>query len=344
MAGLFSLGRGRSSSGGGNNQEQQNNNPTAEIPQENWFPYRSEDISYKGFEPWQQQQHQELLHQRHQNPQQDLYSSAVGLGVGPSRASINISEESSSRSAAAAAAFMMMRPVGSGGGGSISCQDCGNQAKKDCLHMRCRTCCKSRGFECQTHVKSTWVPASKRRERQHQLTAFQQQQQQQLQICGENPKRQRENPSSSSLACTRLTNNMSGLELGNFPAEVSSPALFRCVRVGDIDESEEMLAYQTAVNIGGHVFKGILYDHGPESNYMAPGETSSGGGGGGGGGRSLNLITAGTATTSASVSATGGGGVTVASTTAAFLDPSSLYPAPLNTFMAGTQFFPNPRS
>ncbi|KAJ6736793.1 PROTEIN SHORT INTERNODES [Salix viminalis] len=343
MAGLFSLGRGRSSSSsGGNNQEQQNNNPTAEIPQENWFPYRSEDISYKGFEPWQQQHHQELLHQRHQNPQQDLYSSAAGLGVGPSRASINISEESSSRSAAAAAAFMMMRPVGSGGGGSISCQDCGNQAKKDCSHMRCRTCCKSRGFECQTHVKSTWVPASKRRERQHQLTAFQQQQQQQqLQIRGENPKRQRENPSSSSLACTRLANNMSGLELGNFPAEVSSPALFRCVRVGDIDESEEMLAYQTAVNIGGHVFKGILYDHGPESNYMAPGETSSGGGGGG---RSLNLITAGTATTSASVSATGGGGVTVASTTAAFLDPSSLYPAPLNTFMAGTQFFPNPRS
>uniref|UniRef100_A0A6N2N420 Uncharacterized protein n=1 Tax=Salix viminalis TaxID=40686 RepID=A0A6N2N420_SALVM len=340
MAGLFSLGRGRSSSSsGGNNQEQQNNNPTAEIPQENWFPYRSEDISYKGFEPWQQQHHQELLHQRHQNPQQDLYSSAAGLGVGPSRASINISEESSSRSAAAAAAFMMMRPVGSGGGGSISCQDCGNQAKKDCSHMRCRTCCKSRGFECQTHVKSTWVPASKRRERQHQLTAFQQQQQ--LQIRGENPKRQRENPSSSSLACTRLANNMSGLELGNFPAEVSSPALFRCVRVGDIDESEEMLAYQTAVNIGGHVFKGILYDHGPESNYMAPGETSSGGGGGG---RSLNLITAGTATTSASVSATGGGGVTVASTTAAFLDPSSLYPAPLNTFMAGTQFFPNPRS
>ncbi|XP_061949628.1 protein SHI RELATED SEQUENCE 1 [Populus nigra] len=331
MAGLFSLGRGSSSS---NNQEDQqnNNNPPTEIPQESWFWYKSEDIPYKSFELWQQQ-HQELLHQRHQNPQQDLYSSAVGLGVGPSRTSINISDESSSRSAAAAEAFMMMRPGGSGtgGAGSISCQDCGNQAKKDCIHMRCRTCCKSRGFECQTHVKSTWVPASKRRERQQQLNLLQQQQQQQLQIRGENPKRQRENP-SSSLACTRLANSMSGLELGNFPSEVSSPALFRCVRVSGIDESEEMLAYQTAVNIGGHVFKGILYDHGPDSNYMAPGETSSGGGGV----QPLNLITAGTAT--------GGGGVTVASTTAAFLDPSSLYPAPLNTFMAGTQFFPNPRS
>lgn len=206
MAGLFSLGRGGSSS---NNQEDQqnNNNPPTEIPQESWFWYRSEDIPYKSFELWQQQQHQQLLHQRHQNPQQDLYSSAAGLGVGPSRTSINISDESSSRSAAEA--FMMIRPGGSGtgGAGSISCQDCGNQAKKDCIHMRCRTCCKSRGFDCQTHVKSTWVPASKRRERQQQLDLLQQQQQ--LQNRGENPKRQRENP-NSSLACTRLANNMSG--------------------------------------------------------------------------------------------------------------------------------------
>jgi LRP1 type putative zinc finger protein len=57
------------------------------------------------------------------------------------------------------------------GAGSISCQDCGNQAKKDCVHMRCRTCCKSRGFDCPTHVKSTWVPAARRRERQQQIAA-----------------------------------------------------------------------------------------------------------------------------------------------------------------------------
>ena len=50
--------------------------------------------------------------------------------------------------------------------GGMNCQDCGNQAKKDCPHMRCRTCCKSRGFDCQTHVKSTWVSAARRRERQ----------------------------------------------------------------------------------------------------------------------------------------------------------------------------------
>lgn len=57
--------------------------------------------------------------------------------------------------------------VGGGGststsGSTMTCQDCGNQAKKDCSHRRCRTCCKSRGFDCATHVKSTWVPAARR--------------------------------------------------------------------------------------------------------------------------------------------------------------------------------------
>lgn len=46
------------------------------------------------------------------------------------------------------------------------CRDCGNRAKKECIHQRCRTCCKSRGYDCPTHEKSTWVPAAKRRERQ----------------------------------------------------------------------------------------------------------------------------------------------------------------------------------
>jgi LRP1 type putative zinc finger protein len=63
--------------------------------------------------------------------------------------------------------------AGAGGGrAGTSCQDCGNNAKKDCPHMRCRTCCRSRGFSCPTHVKSTWVPAAKRRERQQQLAAL----------------------------------------------------------------------------------------------------------------------------------------------------------------------------
>ncbi|KAF5960961.1 hypothetical protein HYC85_002170 [Camellia sinensis] len=303
MAGFFSLGSGGGGGRGTRNNHQQSSNNTNppppqpnEINPESWFLHRSEDVTYKGFELWQQppQHHHHQHHhhhhhpehniqqqQRHSNPLQDLYSSAGGLAVGPSRSSINISNESSR------SAFVMMRSSGSGsGGGSISCQDCGNQAKKDCEHMRCRTCCKSRGFHCHTHVKSTWVPAAKRRERQQQLATLQQQQQQHEQsqsqqqelLHRDHPKRHRENmnPSGSSLVCTRLTSNASGLEMGNFPPEVNSPAVFRCVRVSSIDDAEDQYAYQTAVNIGGHVFRGILYDHGLETHYMA-GESSSGG-------------------------------------------------------------------
>ncbi|GKU99248.1 hypothetical protein SLEP1_g12119 [Rubroshorea leprosula] len=323
MAGFFSL--------GGSSQEEQQNNPPTEIPPESWqYWYKNDEITYKGFEASQQQQQQEVI-QRTAEQQQDLYSSAAGLGVGPSWSSINMSDDSSSRSG-----FMMMRSgggagAGGGGGGGMSCQDCGNQAKKDCLHMRCRSCCKSRGLDCPTHIKSTWVPAAKRRERQQQLAALQQQQQQ--------PKRQRENPTTSFLACTHLPSS----EVGNFPAEVSSSAVFRGVRVSGIDDADDMYAYQTAVNIGGHVFKGILYDHGPDGSYsMGGGESSSGGV------QPLDLITAGPTTTDTvtlAAAAPGGGGVTVASSspTVAFLDPSALYATPLNTFMAGTQFFPNPR-
>lgn len=136
-----------------------------------------------------------------------------------------------------------------------------------------------------------------------------------------------------------------GLELGNFPAEVSSPAVFQCVKVSSFDDSDDQYAYQTAVNIGGHVFKGILYDQGPEGTYMPASDTSPGGGGGI---QPLNVITASTATTSAAIAGSGGGGgatvATASSASAAFLDPASLYPTPLNSFMAGTQFFPNPRS
>ncbi|KAF8410526.1 hypothetical protein HHK36_003057 [Tetracentron sinense] len=328
MAGFFSLG-----GGGGTNQQQQQQHPPDEIPPENLFLYRNEEISYnnKGFELWQQQQQQQEqhLHQRHHPPQGIYSSSSASLGVlGHSRSTANVSDESSR------AAFMMMRSQGGGeggGGGSINCQDCGNQAKKDCVHMRCRTCCKSREFQCPTHIKSTWVPASRRRERQQQLANIQQQQQQPLR--GENIKRQRENPTAPSLACTRLPITTSGLEVGEFPPEVSYPAVFRCVRVSAMDNADDQYAYQTAVNIGGHVFKGILYDQGPESHYVA-GESS------GGGAQQRNLIGSGTNTTTNTTTTT----TAVASAAVTLLDPSSLYPTPLNAFMSGTHFFPHPRS
>ncbi|KAI9180191.1 hypothetical protein LWI28_002138 [Acer negundo] len=101
---------------------------------------------------------------------------------------------------------------GGGGGGSSSssstrCADCGNQAKKNCVYMRCRTCCKRKDFQCPTHIKSTWIPAYRRRhhnnqyQHQHQLVQQQQQHQQGLlhssTAYNSNPKRLRGNPSSS---------------------------------------------------------------------------------------------------------------------------------------------------
>ncbi|GFZ20523.1 hypothetical protein Acr_28g0012280 [Actinidia rufa] len=148
----------------------------------------------------------------------------------------------------------MMRLGGGSSSSSIRCQDCGNQAKKDCVYMRCRTCCKNRGFECQTHVKSTWVPLSKR-----QYSTTRPQQQHQLQP--PNPKRYRGNPSS-------------GVEMGNFPDEVQMEATFQCVRVSSHDNEVDQYAYQTAVSIGGHIFKGTLYDQGPEETTHQPNLTT----------------------------------------------------------------------
>ncbi|XWS21007.1 hypothetical protein CRYUN_Cryun30bG0017900 [Craigia yunnanensis] len=304
MAGFFYLG-GREGAAA--------NKREAEDKEENLYLYRNEEIYNKGFEIWPQYYYQ----------QQNVNNYPFGAGPSRRTSGFNLADESSSRSAG----FTVMRQ------GGMNCQDCGNQAKKDCAHLRCRTCCKSRGFQCQSHVKSTWVPAAKRRERQQQLATLQPQQQQQQNqqqehqqpFRGENPKRQRENQGAPSLACTRLSPTMSGLELGQFPPEVSSPAVFRCVKVSAMDDVDEEFAYQTAVNIAGHVFKGILYDQGPESRYTSGGESS----------QQLNLITEAAVTTAAAATTSNPG--------TSMLDPS-LYPVPHNAFIAGTQFFPPARS
>nr|XP_025641029.2 protein SHI RELATED SEQUENCE 3-like [Arachis hypogaea] len=74
------------------------------------------------------------------------------------------------------------------------------------------------------------------------------------------PKRHKHTPYSSSSE--------------EFPASMSSVAIFRCVRVRSMDESVNEIAYQTSVNIGGHVFSGLLYDQGPHqpppSNSIDP--------------------------------------------------------------------------
>ncbi|KAF7809693.1 protein SHI RELATED SEQUENCE 1-like isoform X1 [Senna tora] len=187
-----------------------------------------------------------------------------------------------------------MMLMGSGGRGGISCQDCGNQAKKDCPHMRCRTCCKSRGFHCQTHIKSTWVPAPNKRRESHQQLLHP-------------PKR----PRDLSHHTHTHTSPGSGLEHEDFPAVVNSHAEFKCVRVSSVDDADEQYAYQTAVNIGGHVFRGILYDHGPHYGGDVAGSGAS--------------VLPTTTTTAGMVSSSS-------------VDPSSLYDQPpLNTsFMPGS--------
>ncbi|KAL6574408.1 hypothetical protein OROHE_001312 [Orobanche hederae] len=305
------------------------------------FLFKNEEIYNKGFELWQQyyQLHQQRQNHHHQD---------VDFSVGPPTSRNNIinngggggeDQSSSYNSDRSAAGFRVMRQGRSGGNESINCQDCGNQAKKDCAHLRCRTCCKSRGFHCQTHVKSTWVPAAKRRERQQQLSTMLQPDQLDDAGRGENLKRMRENPGcsggggggrGSALACTnsRLPATTTGFELGHFPAEVNSPAVFRCVRVSSVEDAGEHLAYQTAVNIGGHVFKGILYHQGPENRNQAGGDIPSGFGGSQQPQHQPLHLTAST-------------GYNL-NTTTTMLDPSIYPTAPLNVFMAGTQFFPTP--
>lgn len=198
---------------------------------------------------------------------------------------------------------------GSLGGNSSSsatttCQDCGNQAKKDCSHRRCRTCCKSRGFDCVTHVKSTWVPAARRRERQLMATAG-----------GgagstgstSGVKKPRLISSQTTTSHTSTSNttprsyDTSSSHQGfkeRLPGQVTAPATFRCVRVTAVEDGEDEFAYQAVVKIGGHVFKGFLYDQGVETRDGFPniselhlgGGSSSGGNGLGRNGASSSPI------------------------------------------------------
>ncbi|KAM6554787.1 hypothetical protein CsatB_015549 [Cannabis sativa] len=184
--------------------------------------------------------------------------------------------------------MMMMREVSL----CSRCQDCGNQAKKECVYMRCRTCCKSKGFQCQTHIKSTWVPLYRRRHHHHHhhhnLNQYQENIQDHEYYYFNTTKRLR---SSHLITSSSTINNNNNNILNpitttpipssstpgfgkeeelaqNFPAEVKTTATFQVVRVSSrvnvngIDQNHDQYAYQTAVTIGGHVFKGILYDQG----------------------------------------------------------------------------------
>nr|AOZ21482.1 SHI [Hordeum vulgare] len=229
-----------------------------------------------GFQLWGQPQDQ---HQHQHQLTHPFYASNLirfatdDLPAGAAQSLAGAASSSSSRAARAAAL--------AGGSAGTSCQDCGNQAKKDCQHQRCRTCCKSRGFACSTHVKSTWVPASKRRERQQQLTALAASAA--ATTAGAGPSRDPTKRPRARLAVTTPTTSSGDQQMvtvaERFPREVSSEAVFRCVRLGPVDQAEAELAYQTTVSIGGHVFKGILHDVGPSSNAHAQLQAAAGGSG-----------------------------------------------------------------
>ncbi|ESQ53467.1 hypothetical protein EUTSA_v10025845mg [Eutrema salsugineum] len=296
MSGIFSLGGNNNNNGEEEEEENQQQQKT------NWVWYRNTNPSSS---LWQIPPEQQML--MHHHPQQqslDLYPGHQ----------IDISDlATSSRSI------------------TISCRDCGNQAKKDCTHMRCRTCCKSRGFDCSTHVRSTWIPVARRRERQQQLH---------MSTYGGGdgsgssvPKRHRDIPGTSS---SRLPSDSTGLEMeeASFPPEVSSDALFRCVKMSGVDDGGDgQYAYQTTVNIGGHLFKGILYDQGPESSYIS----------GNSGGSDHQSSSAGGGNPFKAMADGGGGG---GGSSAMFVDPNSggYYSSNMTTMFVppGTQFYQNP--
>ncbi|KAJ6414472.1 hypothetical protein OIU84_003468 [Salix udensis] len=169
-------------------------------------------------------------------------------------------------------------------GPARACRDCGNRAKKECQYRRCRTCCKSGGYECTTHLKSTWVPAARRRERLGNSSGGG--------GGGSSAssgggciggKRPRENVTATSKSFSTSNNNAaaslnldtgSSYQDGSFkqslPVQVRAPAVFRCVRVTAINGGGAEVAYEAKVNISGHVFKGFLYDQGINEKKLFP--------------------------------------------------------------------------
>lgn len=167
------------------------------------------------------------------------------------------------------------------------CRDCGNRAKKGCGYSRCRTCCKSRGYDCSTHVKSTWVPSSRRKDRKVVGDANAGVdagggggRSSGSSSCG--GKRQRvlnstSNGTSSPIAASKSLNFEAGTThhqdsrfKESLPGQVRAPAVFRCIQVTAISDGEAEVAYQATVNISGHVFKGFLYNQGVDSKNAFP--------------------------------------------------------------------------
>ncbi|KAM0874077.1 hypothetical protein ACQ4PT_037649 [Festuca glaucescens] len=168
----------------------------------------------------------------------------------------------------------------SGSGGSTTCTDCGNQAKKDCPHQRCRTCCKSRGYDCTTHVRSTWIPAARRREKQ-QHPGGDGNVSPPAAPAAAASKKPRLLSSQTTTATPSTSNGTSSSQQDapfrdSLPRQLRAPAVFRCVRVTSVEDGEDEFAYQAAVCINGHLFKGFLYDQGADEGRAGNDDHASG--------------------------------------------------------------------
>ncbi|XP_027356844.1 protein LATERAL ROOT PRIMORDIUM 1-like [Abrus precatorius] len=157
------------------------------------------------------------------------------------------------------------------------CEDCGNRAKRDCSYRRCRTCCKGRGFDCSTHVRSTWVPASLRRSSGGSSDGGDASASKRLRALGSSQNVAATSHSSTSNATTTkscsLDTSSCHQDAGfkqSLPRHVHAPAVFRCHRVSAIGSGEDEFAYLATVRISGHVFKGFLYDHGVGGKNEVP--------------------------------------------------------------------------
>lgn len=171
-----------------------------------------------------------------------------------------------------------------GGAKDNACQECGNSAKKDCQYHRCRTCCKARGFQCQTHVRSTWVPAAERRQRKD--TASVDSGSEDTAAAPPRPKRPRKSSAGSDVTAPAIGSGAEqsgaivkaeclyeGLPPGassSIPSRFTMPAQLEQLRFhggpgGDVQ------CFQATVEIRGTVLKGILYptDVNPEGSAVA---------------------------------------------------------------------------
>lgn len=108
----------------------------------------------------------------------------------------------------------------------------------------------------------------------------------------------------------------------SLPGQVRAPAVFKCVRVTAVDDGEDEYAYQAVVNIGGHVFKGFLYDQGVETKDGFPNISE------------LHLGGA----SSSGIGVGNGGGRNGASSSSPILDPSDVYGASGGGLLGGSSY------